>query len=190
MTVYTRTGDKGQTSLFNGERVSKDNSFVNALGVVDECNSAIGASLSFFPDSDACKTLKERLVIIQHALFDVGAALATPRTRATEKKLNMTRFDEHATEKLEQWIDEMDKELPELHAFILPGGHPSGAMLHLARTFCRTAERMIVPLNHEADVADCVFTYMNRLSDFLFVASRYVNHAVHCPEVQWQHHVE
>lgn len=186
--IYTRTGDKGQTSLFNGERVEKDNDFVNALGIVDECNSAIGAAVAFLPEEPKLQTLKEHLITVQHALFDVGAAIATPRTRATETKLSKTRFDENASRVLEEWIDQMDEELPELHAFILPGGHPAGAMLHLARTFCRSAERAIVPLNHEADVADCVYVYMNRLSDFLFSASRYINMTLQCPEMQWRSH--
>lgn len=187
MKIYTKTGDKGQTSLYTGKRISKSDPVLEALGAVDECNCAIGVAISHLPKA-TLPNLREQLETIQHALFDVGAALATPRTSATEHKLNLTRFDENATQYLEQWIDAMEEELPKLHTFILPGGHPAGALLHLARSICRRAERAIVPLHSRADVADCVLIYINRLSDYLFVASRYVNHAMGCPETLWEHH--
>lgn len=131
---------------------------------------------------------REQLETIQHALFDVGAALATPRTRAVNSKIEKTRFDHEATTQLEQWIDEMEKTLPELHAFILPGGHPCGAMLHLARSISRRAERLVVPLNKQSDVSDHILTYLNRLSDYLFVLSRYINQLTHSPETLWEQH--
>lgn len=189
MKIYTKTGDKGETSLFTGERVPKNNPFLDALGGVDECNCAIGAAISFLPAHDkALSELRHQLETIQHALFDVGAALATPRTTATTPKLNLTRFDETATKSLENWIDAMETELPRLRTFILPGGHSVGAMLHLARSICRRAERDVVPLNSQADVADGILVYLNRLSDYLFVASRFVNHRMKCPETLWEHH--
>ncbi len=183
--IYTRTGDKGTTSLFTGERVAKNDPYMEALGTVDECNSTIGVAISLLPENLA---IKEQLEIIQHALFDLGAALATPRTKATANKIDKTRFDVEETEALEKWIDKMDHELPTLHSFILPGGHPAGATLHLARALCRRAERYVVPLNSSADVSDNVLTYLNRLSDYLFVASRYINQQVRCPETSWQPH--
>ncbi len=188
MKIYTRKGDKGETSLFTGERVLKNNAYIDALGTIDECNSAIGAAVSFLPTKHEFHPCKTQLENIQHALFDLGAALATPRTRATEGKIAKTRFDSEATQALEHWIDQMEEHLPELHSFILPGGHPAGAMLHFARSFCRRAERIIVPLNKLTDVPDEILQYINRLSDYLFVLSRYINHLAHSPETSWVHH--
>jgi cob(I)alamin adenosyltransferase len=187
MKIYTKTGDKGETSLFTGQRVPKNDEIIEAIGTVDECNSSIGAAIAFLGTQPQWKPIKEELEIIQHALFDVGAALATPRTRATESKVEKTRFDHEATEILERWIDKMQATLPELHAFILPGGHPAGAMLHLARSICRRSERLVVPLTNRADVSKHVLMYLNRLSDYLFVVSRYVNQLAGVPETQWQH---
>ena len=183
--IYTKTGDKGETSLFTGERVKKNNPFIDALGIVDETNSTIGIAIALLPENEQ---IKKQLETVQHALFDVGAALATPLTRATDKKLNQTRFDDQAISQLEQWIDQMHSELPPLKNFILPGGHPSAATLHQARSICRNAERTIVPLNEHHDVSDFVLIYLNRLSDYLFAAARYVNFISNTPETTWQHH--
>lgn len=188
MKIYTKTGDKGETSLFTGQRLPKSDPQMDAIGTVDECNCAIGVAISLIGDKFEFNAVKEQLETIQHALFDVGAALATPRTRAASSKLDKTRFDQEATAMLEEWIDLMDAKLPTLHAFILPGGHPCGAMLHLARSVCRRAERLVVPINKRADVSDSVLVYLNRLSDYLFVLSRYVNHLTHSPETTWQQH--
>jgi len=185
--IYTRTGDKGETSLFTGQRVPKNDPFINALGTVDECNSSIGSAISLLPKDTQFQPIIEQLETIQHALFDLGAALATPRTRAADAKIEKTRFDEEETELLEKWIDEMTQELPSLRTFILPGGHPAGAMLHLARVICRRAEREIVPLGNHADVTESVLIYINRLSDYLFTVSRFVNHLTSTPETLWQH---
>lgn len=187
--IYTRSGDKGETSLFTGQRVPKNDPLIEALGSVDECNTAIGLSLSYLPEEEKFNQLKEQLIIIQHALFDLGAAIATPHTRAEQDKINKTRFDEEEIELLEQWIDQMDAELPKLRTFILPGGHPSGASLHLARSVCRRAERQVIPLNHHEDVSDKITCYLNRLSDYLFIASRWTNHLVEVPETPWQQHL-
>ena len=185
MKVYTRKGDKGNTSLFNGECVPKDHPAIEALGAVDECNSAIGSALSHLPDFAEPKTQLEH---IQHALFDLGAALATPRTRAVNAKIDQTRFDHDATELLENWIDQMDEQLPEIHTFVLPGGHPASAHLHLARSICRRAECLIFPLHQSADVSEHVLKYMNRLSDYLFVQARFINHLTQSKENLWQKH--
>lgn len=189
MKIYTKTGDRGETSLFTGQRVPKNDPFIEALGTVDECNSAIGAALAFLPEEQLFKNTEEQLIIIQHALFDVGASLATPRTKANREKIEKTRFDEEEIRLIEKWIDEMTTELPTLHAFILPGGHKCGAMLHLARSICRRAERLVIPLNQHADVSEKVIIYLNRLSDYLFMASRLVNHLAKCPETKWKPHL-
>lgn len=186
--IYTRTGDKGMTSLFSGQRVPKDNLFIEALGCVDEANSSLGVALSFLPKEERFSPTVEQLETIQHALFDVGAALATPRSCEQNQKLEKTRFDHEAIEWLEKWIDAMESQLPPLKAFILPGGHPAGASLHLSRSLIRRAERQVMPLYEQADVSQAVLVYMNRLSDYLFMASRYVNHLLAVPEKQWQPH--
>ncbi|NGX43163.1 MAG: Cob(I)yrinic acid a,c-diamide adenosyltransferase [Chlamydiae bacterium] len=189
MKIYTKTGDKGETSLFTGQRVPKNDPLIDALGTVDECNSAIGVAITLLPDDAKFGTTMERLTIIQHALFDLGAAVATPRTRAANAKIDKTRFDAEEIELIEKWIDEMDNELPKLDTFILPGGHPSSAMLQLARSICRRAERLMIPLNHHADVSDRVIKYLNRLSDYLFITSRYVNVLTNYPETKWKPHL-
>lgn len=186
MKIYTRTGDKGETSLFTGQRVLKTDPFIEALGTVDECNSAIGTALAFLPHSPKMNLVRDQLETIQHALFDVGAAIATPLTRAASNKLEKTRFDHQEIEQLEKWIDKMESELPSLNSFILPGGHPAGAALHLARSICRRSERRVLPLN--ADVSETVLIYLNRLSDYLFSISRYVNFLADSPETKWMPH--
>lgn len=186
--IYTKTGDKGETSLYTGQRIPKDDPLIEAMGNVDECNCAIGVSLSFLPVATKFNPIREQLIRIQHTLFDLGAALATPLTRAGKAKIEKTRFDEEGTLLLEQWIDEMEGELPDLKTFILPGGHSAGAMLHLARSLARRAERSILPINQHTDVSDDVLMYINRLSDYLFVASRYVNHLNEKSESLWQQH--
>lgn len=161
---------------------------MEAMGTVDECNSTIGCALAFLPTVAKFNPVREQLIRVQHALFDLGAALATPRTRAANAKIEKTRFDDEGIVLLEQWIDEMETQLPELKTFILPGGHPAGAMLHLARSITRRAERSILPLHEHSEVSDHVLMYINRLSDYLFVLSRYVNHLNHNPETLWEHH--
>ena len=188
MKIYTRTGDKGTTSLFSGQRVAKNDLFIEAVGTVDEANSALGLALSFIPKQLLLQETREQLEIIQHALFDVGAALATPRSCQETKKLEKTRFDHEAITLLEKWIDKMDAELAPLKNFILPGGHPAGAALHLARSIVRRAERDVIPLYEKADVTQEVLVYLNRLSDYLFMLSRFVNHELQAPETAWQPH--
>lgn len=188
MKIYTRSGDKGETSLFTGERVPKSDPIVEAMGTVDECNSAIGFSVSLLPQEPSFQVCREQLEIVQHALFDLGAALATPRTRAVPSKINKTRFDQEATVLLENWIDAMEETLPLLKKFILPGGHPAGGALHQARAICRRAERQVLPINLHADVSDSVLIYLNRLSDYLFVMSRFINHQANRTETIWEHH--
>jgi cob(I)alamin adenosyltransferase len=186
--IYTRTGDKGQTSLFTGQRVPKNDPYIEALGSVDECNCAIGAALAHLPKDPRFHKYQEQLETIQHTLFDLGAALATPRSSAADAKIKKTRFDHDGVTALENWMDEMENELPKLQSFILPGGHTCGSLLHLARSISRRAERHVVPIYNHADVSEDVLMYLNRLSDYLFMASRQINHLLGAPETIWEQH--
>jgi cob(I)alamin adenosyltransferase len=177
--IYTKTGDRGDTRLFDGTKVRKYDDRVNAYGAVDELNSFIGAAASFLADD----ALRDMLAAIQKDLFSVGAQLADPG------------FKQHARAKfelpperisaLETAIDTFETELPPLRQFILSGGGHAGAMLHIARTVCRRAERQVVGLSEKVDVGSNVIVYLNRLSDFLFVIARVVNHREGKPEVVW-----
>ncbi len=189
MKIYTKTGDRGDTSLYTGQRLAKNDPVFDAIGDVDELNSCLGVVCSILSPDKQFGEIVSQLIMVQHALFDLGAALATPRTRASSSKVDKTRFDHEASGLLEQWIDLMEQQLSPLHSFILPGGHQGGAMLHLARSICRRAERRVVPLNKQADVSDHLLIYLNRLSDYLFVVSRYVNHLAQVPETLWSPHV-
>lgn len=188
MKIYTKTGDKGTTSLFSGKRVPKNDPFIEAIGAVDEGNSALGLALAHLPRQIHFQEIRKQLETIQHGLFDVGAALATPRKSSDEKKLKKTRFDHDSIVLLEKWIDAMEENLPPLKHFILPGGHPAGASLHMARSAIRRAERLVIPLFNQADVSEDTLVYLNRLSDYLFVVSRLVNHLLLIPETIWEPH--
>jgi cob(I)alamin adenosyltransferase len=170
MKIYTKTGDKGTTSLIYGQRVAKNDGRVEAYGSCDETNSMIGLALSYLKNTqfEEKSSLINIFNKIQTTLFHVGAELATPTGKEVKWKLR----DEDIAE-LEKQIDEWDSVLPPLTNFILPGGHPVGAALHVARTVVRRAERSAVTLGD--DVNPLVLSYLNRLSDFLFVAARFVN---------------
>ncbi|MEX1012162.1 MAG: cob(I)yrinic acid a,c-diamide adenosyltransferase [Waddliaceae bacterium] len=189
MKIYTRSGDGGETSLYSKQRVLKNHPIIEAVGTIDECNSAIGTAIAHLPDQSNLEPYRNQLLTIQHALFDLGAALATPRTSSSSKQIEKTRFDQEEIDQLEIWIDEMDKNLPKLTTFILPGGHPAGANLHLSRSICRRAERNLITINQQADVSDKIMTYINRLSDYLFVVSRQINQLLHSPETKWKPHL-
>ncbi|UOQ92633.1 cob(I)yrinic acid a,c-diamide adenosyltransferase [Halobacillus shinanisalinarum] len=170
MRIYTRSGDKGKTSLIYGDRVAKNDLRVEAYGTCDEANSAIGVALSHlvredWTEKDAFLTAMQK---IQTILFHVGAELATPKGKKVTWELKKGHIDD-----LEQYIDEWDTSLAELNNFILPSGHEASAGLHMARTIVRRAERTAVAL--EEEVNPLVVSYLNRLSDLLFVAARYVN---------------
>ncbi len=176
MKIYTKSGDKGTTSLIYGERVSKADIRVEAYGTCDEANSMIGLALSHlthenFDDPFWNQTFHH----IQTNLFHVGAELATPTGKEVKWKLESKHI-----EQLEQAIDRWDQELPPLKNFILPGGHPSGAALHSARTVVRRAERQAVLIGET--VNPLVKSYLNRLSDFLFIAARWINFKMKCVE--------
>lgn len=170
--IYTRTGDKGTTAIVTGHRLSKHEPLIHVLGNLDECNASIGLALSLLPPHMSIAT---QLIEIQQALFDLGAHIAS-------SNISKERFNEGAVQKLEQWIDQMEATLTPLSTFILPGGNSSAATLHLARCICRRAER------HMAEIAQTeAIPFLNRLSDYLFVAARFINASVEVPEPQWIH---
>eukprot|EP00742_Colponemidia_sp_Colp-10_P005428 GILJ01005800.1.p1 GENE.GILJ01005800.1~~GILJ01005800.1.p1 ORF type:complete len:215 (-),score=24.09 GILJ01005800.1:65-709(-) len=169
--IYTRTGDRGSSSLFSGERRSKDDIIFEALGDTDELNAHIGAAKEWCVAVDA--SLVEKLSEIQSRLLDLGSNIATPRATSAESKVARTQFDEAHTTVLEEWIDGYDAQLPPLRNFILPSGGHASCALHIARAVCRRAERHVVPLCASEQVEPQVGKYLNRLSDFLFMAARY-----------------
>jgi cob(I)alamin adenosyltransferase len=177
MKIYTKTGDKGETALYGGERVAKDSLRVAAYGTVDEANSAIGMARSHLSD----EAMDKDLAHLQNALFDVGADLATPNESKYRK--NVSPIDEQDISYLEQLIDHYDN--TPLTNFILPGGHPSSAALHLARTIARRAEREVTTLKRQEAINEHVAVFLNRLSDLLFVMARAVNARAGINEVKW-----
>jgi cob(I)alamin adenosyltransferase len=177
--IYTRTGDHGETSLFDNTRVSKADARVDAYGEVDELNACLGAARAAGVDADIGGLLDS----IQQELFAVGARLADPSARIAGRvaKAAVTAAD---VERLEQAIDRLETGLTPLRRFILPGGSLAGALLHMARTVCRRAERRVVGLGPGSVEPELVI-YLNRLSDLLFVAARAVNHRAGLPETEW-----
>jgi cob(I)alamin adenosyltransferase len=180
--IYTRTGDAGETALFGGGRVAKDHPRVEAMGDVDELNAAIGWALTQVEVDKTC----ERLESLQHELFAIGAELATPPPEPGRTRPETPDIDSQSILRLERWIDETTAELSELRAFVLPGGTPGAAALHLARTVCRRAERRVVRLGDVDVVRDHVLTYLNRLSDLLFTLARLENKRAGSSDVQWK----
>ncbi|HXE80613.1 MAG TPA: cob(I)yrinic acid a,c-diamide adenosyltransferase [Vicinamibacterales bacterium] len=179
MKIYTKTGDTGETSLFDNTRVSKADPRVEAYGEVDELNACLGAARATGLDADLSSTLEQ----VQRDLFAVGARLADPASRIAGRvtKAAVTAAD---VERLERTIDAVEQSLEPLRRFILPGGSPAGAWLHLARTVCRRAERRVVSLGPHA-VEPIVLAYLNRLSDLLFVMARAANSRARAPEIEW-----
>ena len=177
--IYTKTGDTGETSLFDKTRVSKADPRVEAYGEVDELNACLGAARAARLDADLTAVLEQ----IQSELFAVGARLADPSSRIAARVEKVT-VSNAEVEQLEALIDRLDAQLPPLRRFILPGGSTAGALLHLARTVCRRAERRVVGLGAGA-VDPVIVTYLNRLSDLLFVMARVANHRAGTTEVEW-----
>ena len=179
--IYTRTGDDGRTALFGGGRVAKDDIRVAAYGDVDELNAVIGAARS----AEMMPRIDEVLAPVQKDLFAIGALLATPHPEEYRKQLEKARISNQRIAQLEQAIDDGEAELAPLKAFIMPGGTPKAAALHVARTVCRRAERAVVRLQHEQEIPAIVVVYLNRLSDLLFVLARVANHRAGAGEVTW-----
>ena len=179
MRIYTKTGDSGETSLFDNTRVSKADVRVDAYGEVDELNACLGVARAAGVGSDLAPSLES----IQQDLFALGARLADPSARIAER-VTKAAITTATVKRLEELIDRLDAETPPLRSFILPGGSAGGGLLHLARTVCRRAERRVIALGPGA-VDPISIVYLNRLSDLLFVMARAVNHRAGVPEVEW-----
>jgi cob(I)alamin adenosyltransferase len=178
--IYTKTGDEGMTGLGGGRRVPKDSPRVRAYGTVDELNSAIGVALAL----GLTERLTTELGRIQNELFDLGSDLCWPED--DERRSRIPTVQPRHVEQLEAAIDALNDEVGPLTNFLLPGGSPGAAQLHLARTICRRAERETITLQRDEPIGALVLPYLNRLSDALFVMARYENHARGIPEPLWQ----
>jgi cob(I)alamin adenosyltransferase len=185
--VYTRTGDQGETALVGGKRVPKDSLRVEAYGTIDELNSVVGIARTFNEEKivagEAHRFLDLVLRQIQDELFDLGSELATP---PESFRKGMYRVGEQELKKIEQLIDECQKELGTLPSFVLPGGGKIGAYLHQCRTVCRRAERAILRLSRTEELGEWPLKYLNRLGDLFFVLSRWINKQTSEPEYLWQ----
>jgi len=184
--IYTRGGDKGETGLFGGSRVSKGNPRVAAYGEIDELNSALGAARAALREDPALGSVDAGLARVQAECFVVGALLATPADKLGKLSPPFdTGLPADASKRLEEEIDAWDKGLAPLKTFILPGGGRAGAALHLARAVSRRAERAVVNLSSSEKIPDGVIVYINRLSTWLFVAARFVNKETGHAETPW-----
>ena len=189
--IYTRTGDTGETSLCNGSRTFKDSLRVEAYGSIDEVNSYIGlcAIKLVLPD------IKHHLQQIQNDLFAIGSNLALPGvlnqteigTEKSKIEAMIPKITDDMIKQLENWIDKYDKELPKLTSFIVSGGTEESALLHVARSICRKAERRIVSLKRQEEIDKNVLKYINRLSDYLFTAARLITHRAGKEDHKWKH---
>lgn len=177
MKIYTRTGDDGTTGLYGGARTRKDDPRVEAYGTVDETNAVIGLARA----AGLPREIEEVLVKAQSTLFDVGAALATPADRAA----SVPTVGDADVLALEQAIDALELHLPPLKTFVLPGGSEGAARLHVARTVCRRAERLVVAMAERLPVDPAIVRWLNRLSDLLFVQARFANHVAKVADVPW-----
>jgi cob(I)alamin adenosyltransferase len=180
MKIYTRTGDAGETGLFGGGRVAKTHPRVEAYGDVDELNATLGLARAI----ELMPRIDEILVPLQRDLFAIGALLATPDRDKMKRQLEKASIDERRIAELEHAIDDGDRELEPLKAFIVPGGTPKAAALHVARTVCRRAERRVIALDQE-EIPPIVVVYLNRLSDLLFTLARVANRRAGAGEVTW-----
>jgi cob(I)alamin adenosyltransferase len=181
MKIYTKTGDKGSTSLIGGTKVSKSHLRIEAYGTVDELNSYIGLCRDLLEDINSRHVLQE----IQDRLFTIGSSLACDPEK--EPKMQIPDLHEADVTFLEKEIDKMNESIPPMKSFILPGGNPVVSHLHIARCVCRRAERCCVRLvNENAPVETIVLKYLNRLSDYLFVLARFSGHQLHAEEIPWK----
>ena len=179
MKIYTKTGDKGKTSLLGGTRVSKSNERINTYGTIDELNSFLGLVSDLDQNKDRVLFIRN----IQSRLFTIGSSLAAETDRAKEFKPDLEDTD--VTE-LEKAIDDMNESLPGMKNFILPGGHQLISATHISRTVCRRAERLIINLSESEDVEEIIIRYLNRLSDYLFVLARKQGHDLKIKEIPWK----
>jgi len=179
MKIYTKTGDKGQTSLIGGTRVPKHHDRIEAYGTVDELNSWIG----LIRDQQIAADVSEVLLEIQDRLFTIGSSLASDPEKS---KMKIPDLKEEDVSLLEKEMDKMNETLPEMRSFLLPGGHTTVSYCHIARCVCRRAERATIRLSENEFVADLVVKYLNRLSDYLFVLSRRFSSDLKAPEIPWK----
>ncbi|MCC9656385.1 cob(I)yrinic acid a,c-diamide adenosyltransferase [Rhodopirellula halodulae] len=196
MKIYTRTGDSGTTGLFGGPRVAKDDSRIEAYGTVDELNASLGIIRAAIDlqtqqpcdESVQCglSALDAKIVQVQHELFSIGAELASPHP----DQFDLRVIGQPHIQRMEEWIDTAERDLPPLKQFILPGGSMVASQIHYSRAVCRRAERRVISLadavQSETPISDSVIIYLNRLSDWLFVASRWVNQIAAVPEQIWE----
>ena len=180
MKIYTKTGDKGETGLFGGERVSKNNLRLNAYGSIDELNSFLGLALIEVTSVEIKNVLND----LQNKLFVLGSDLATPETEKNVK-LNITRLPDSYILDTEKTIDDFEAKLDELKNFILPGGSKGSALLHICRTISRRAEREVVALKNTEHIGENIVIFLNRLSDLFFVLSRFENKYSNIPDTKW-----
>ena len=178
MKIYTKKGDKGQTGLIGGSRVSKNDLRINAYGTVDELNAHVGLLRDLTDDRE----LKSNLIDIQDRLFTAGSLLAVGEKGTKMKLPEIHEADIHC---LESWIDGMDKLLPQMKSFVLPGGHVAVSTCHIVRTVCRRAERLIVELSNQVEVSPLIVAYFNRLSDYFFTLSRKLSMDLNAEETPW-----
>jgi cob(I)alamin adenosyltransferase len=180
MKIYTKTGDKGETGLFGGERVSKSDLRLNAYGSIDELNSFLGLAIIEITSVEIRNLLND----LQNKLFVLGSDLATPETEKN-KKLNITRLPDSYILETEHAIDKYEAKLEELKNFILPGGSKGSALLHICRTISRRAEREVVALKNTEHIGENIVIFLNRLSDLFFVLSRFENKYSNIPDTKW-----
>lgn len=177
--LYTKTGDKGKTSLLGGAKVSKADLRIEAYGNVDELNATIG----YLNDKEEVEDrLKQQLYWIQEHLFTIGSALAT---EAGFKGFELPKITEAEVSQIEVWIDAFDQEVPPLKNFILPGGHPAVSWTHVCRTVCRRTERSIISLANSDEVEEVILQFINRLSDYLFIFARAIGQQLNATEIPW-----
>lgn len=185
MKIYTKTGDKGTTALFGGKRVSKHHIRIDSYGTIDELNSWLG----LIRDQNIDDHSKNTLTLIQNKLFTIGAILATDPEKAVQKNgkeiLNIAKINEKDIEYLEKEMDCMNEALPPMTHFILPGGHTTVSYCHIARTVCRRAERLATHLYENEPFDNNVLSYINRLSDYLFVLARMLSKDLNAEEIKW-----
>ena len=178
MKIYTRKGDTGQTSLIDGDMVNKHNLSVDAYGTIDELNSFLGLLKDYIKDDK----IKDILNNIQIKLFSIGSILASGKNQNISAKVKIEKKD---VEYIELEIDRLNKDLPELKNFVIPGGHKTSSYSHVCRSICRRAERKISELNNKSSVNSNILAYVNRLSDFFFVLSRFLKHSDNVSESRW-----
>lgn len=185
MKIYTKTGDKGETSLFGGTRVPKYHLRIEAYGTVDELNSYIG----LIRDQNIDEQTQKNLIKIQQELFTLGAMLATPpekeKLKSGKDRLKIYKIDDESISFLENEMDKMNESLPPMTHFVLPGGHSTVSYCHIARCICRRAERISTQLSDESTVDEQILMYLNRLSDYIFVLARKLTYDLKAKEIKW-----